>query len=326
MQYNPLGTSDLNVSRICLGTVFRSQCDEATCVAAIHQAADLGCNYLDCANVYRKGFSEQAVGQAIKGRRDQFVVSTKVGAAMDGGPSDGGQTRANILAAAEASLSRLGTDYLDCYLCHFPDPATPLEETLGALDTLVKTGKVRYPGCSNYEPWRLDQALQISRDEAMASFVCNQVQYNMLHRIPEAEMMPFCEANRIGMTVYAPTAIGLLSGRYRRGQAPPEGTSWHRGPYNYRAAMTPETDSVIAALLEMAERHGRTPIQVALAWCLHRPVVSTVIIGADTTQRVRDNFEAADWTLPQDDWQRLCDLFEGHCLTIRKDCPEGYQE
>ena len=325
MKYNQLGHSDLQVSRLCLGTAFRSGCDAATCVAAIHQAADLDCNYLDCANVYRQGFSERAVGQAIKGRRDQFIISTKVGAAMDGGPGDGGQTREKILSAVEESLARLNTDYLDCYLCHFPDPDTPLDETLAALDALVRAGKTRSIGCSNYEPWRLAEALKISQREGMASFVCHQMQYNMLHRVQEEEMMPLCESHRIGMTVYAPTAIGLLSGRYRRGQAPPEGTSWHRGPYNYREAMTTEVDGVIATLLQIAEQHGRTPIQVAMAWCLHRPTVSSVIIGADTPQRVSDNFGAADWALPDTDWQSLCDAFEGHCLTIRKDCPEGYQ-
>lgn len=325
MQFTRLGNSHLDVSRICLGTAFRAQVDEATGIAAIHRAADLGCNYLDCANIYRRGLSEQIVGKAIRGRRDSFVVSTKVGGEPEtGGPAQRGLTRARIVEHVEESLTRLGTDHLDCYLCHFPDPDTPLAETLGALSTLVAQGKVRFIGASNFESWRLCDALHVSERLDLPAFVCNQVSYSLLNRRIEDELLPFCRQRNIGITAYATTMIGLLSGRFRRNRPPPPGTSWHRGPYNYRAAMTEAVDRVIATVLDIAERHGRTPSQVAMAWCLRDDVVRSVIIGADTPERVEEDFAAADWLLPPADQAELERASEGQCLVVHKDCPGGY--
>jgi len=321
MQYTELGTTGLKVSRLCLGTVFRSEADEATCLAAFEQAVELGCNYVDCANVYREGFSERVIGKAIRGRREQFVVSTKVGG-EDPGP--GGLRRDNILRSCEQSLERLGTDHVDFLLCHFPDPQTPIDETLEAFDQLVRQGKVRYAGCSNFETELLRQSLSAGQRNGHGSFVCNQLGYSLLDRRIESELMPFCQERNIGITIYAATAIGLLSGRYRLGQAPPEKTSWHRGPYNYRAAMTPWVDKVIETVIDVARQHERTPTQVAMAWCLSRPAVNSVIIGCDTPERVKENLAAADWHLPAEEVQRLDVVSKGHCLIIRKDCPEGY--
>ena len=325
MIYTMLGNTDLKVSTICIGTAFRSKLDEATCIAAVDRAAEQGCNYLDCANIYRRGFSEQVLGKAIKGRRDQFVISTKVGADPEtGGPLAGGLAPDLILGHAEASLKRLGTDYLDCYLCHFPDPQTPIDDALGALDQLVRQGKTRYIGCSNFQTPELRDALNAGEQNGFSSFICNQISYNLLDRSIEDELISFCHERGISITVYAPTVIGLLSGRYRYGQPPPPDTSWCRGPYNFRAAMTEPVGRIVDAVIDIANRHSKTPTQVAIAWCLRRAPVASVIIGADTPQRVDEDFGAADWTLPNDEYGQLNALSRGQRLKIRKDCPEGY--
>lgn len=325
MQYVQLGSTDVNVSRVCLGTVSRSERDEATCLATIDRAADRGCNFLDCANIYRDGLSEQILGKAIRGRRDRFIVTTKVGAAPAEDPSRAGLSKANVFWNVERSLKRLATDYIDLYLCHTPDPNTPIAETIDAMDMLIQQGKVRFAGCSNFESWRVAESLQVSAQQDLTRFVCNQVQYSMLTRRIEAEVMPYCQAHDVSITVYAATAIGLLSGRCRYGQAPPMGTSWQRGPYNYRDALTPAVDQIIAAVIDIAQRYGKTPTQVAMRWCLEHGVTS-VITGVDTPDRIDENFDVIDWSLDDRDTEHLDRLTERHDLTIRKDCQDGYQE
>jgi aryl-alcohol dehydrogenase-like predicted oxidoreductase len=324
MEYVELGSTGIEVSRMCLGTAFRSGLDEDTCVAALEEAEALGCNFLDCANVYRDGFSERAVGRFLCGRRDRMILTTKVGAQAGGGPSGGGLVPDAIMRSVEDSLRRLGTDRLDLYLCHFPDPVTPLEETLKAMDQLVAQGKVRFVGCSNFESWRLCEALHMLLDAGLRPLACNEVCYSMLDRRIEHELLPYAKAQKVSITVYAATAIGLLAGRCRYGHPPPEGTSWHRGPYNYRRAMTPHAGNVIDAVIETAGRYGKTPAQVAMAWCLRDDGVTSVITGADTPQRVRENFAAVGWKLADEDLQMLERVSEGHCLQIHKDCPDGY--
>jgi 1-deoxyxylulose-5-phosphate synthase len=324
MQYNNLGSTDLRVSRLSLGTVFRRQADESVYRATIDAALEAGCNLLDTSNVYQDGESERILGRAMKGRRDRFLVTTKVGAPEVDDPAAKGLSRANILRCCEKSLRRLDTDVIDLYLCHFPDPNVSMDETVAAMDTLVSQGKVRYVGCSNFEKWRLLEAMQGSEQHSQARFACNQLGYSLLDRRIESELIPCCEQQGVGVTVYAATAIGLLSGSYRYGQPPPVGTSWHRGPYNFRVAMTPHVGRVIDAVVATAERYGRTPTQVAMAWCLSRPQINSVIIGCDTPQRVRENAEAADWILPDADVQRLNQVSDGPWLEVRKDCPEGY--
>ena len=324
MQYARLGASDLRVSRLCLGTVFRSEPDDATCLAAIRNAAELGCNFIDCADFYGTGRSERIVGAAVKGQRERFVISTKVGAPMPEAPA-GGLRRDYVLRACEASLRRLSTDYVDCYLCHFPDPATPLDETLSAFDRLVTDGKVRYPGVSNFSAAQVREAVRIGRRSGSASIACNQVGYSLLDRRIEHELLPAIEPLGVGVTAYATTAIGLLAGRYRYGRPPPAGSSWRRGPYNFRAAMTPATGRVIDAVLAAARRCGVTPSRVATAWCLRLPAVNAAIIGTDTPEQVRRNFADADWELPPEEAEKLDRCSAGARLVVRKDCPHGYR-
>lgn len=324
MQFIQLGKSGLVVSRVCLGTAFRAELDEATCIAAIDRAVQLGCNFIDSANFYRDGYSEQIVGKAIRGRRDELIVTTKVGSQLPSDPSSGGLSRQSILTAAEQSLKRLATDYIDLYLCHFPDPAIATEETFGALNDLVRQGKVRYVGVSNYESWRLYETLDVCGENDWAMPVCNQVSYNVIERRIEHELLPFCRQRNVGVTVYAATAIGLLSGRYRYGQPPPVGSTWWRGPYNFRIAMTPQVDRVVQTLIEMAESRDTTPSQIAMAWCLAQPGISSVITGADTPERVAENMSAADLVLSDDELRHLEDITCGIRWVMRKDCPQGY--
>jgi aryl-alcohol dehydrogenase-like predicted oxidoreductase len=326
MEYLKLGATDIEVSRLCLGTVFRAEGPEAACLATIERAADLGCNFLDCANVYRDGFSEQVVGKAVKGRRNKFIITSKVGAATVEGVNNGGLSRRTIMRDVEASLKRLGTDYIDFYLCHFPDPNTPLDETLRAMDDLVRQGKIRHPGCSNFPAWQLCEALRLSSESNCASFACNQVQWSLLDRRIEEELIPLCTSKNVAITVFAVTFIGLLSGRYRYGQPPPPGTPWEKGPYNYRAAMTRATDRVIQTIIEVAQQRGKTAVQVAIAWCLTRPQITSVIIGADVPEQVEEDFGALGWKLADDELSRLNDVSEGMRMTVYKDAPDGYRQ
>jgi aryl-alcohol dehydrogenase-like predicted oxidoreductase len=245
---------------------------------------------------------------------------------MPDDPSTGGLSGTAMMAAIEGSLRRLGTDYVDCYLCHFPDPQTPTEETFRTMDNLVSQGKVRYPGCSRFESWRLCEVLARCERDDLAAPICNQLLFNLLDRRIEDELIPFCEMRNIGVTVFAATAIGLLSGRYRYGEPPPHGTSWHRGPYNFRRAMTRRTDEVIQVVAEIARHRGKTPTQVATAWCLAQSGIDCVITGADTPMRVGENLAAVGWQLSDEEIERLDRVSEGQRMVIHKDCPQGYEE
>ena len=324
------------MSRLTLGTAFRQGVPENVALATIDAALDAGCNSVDTSNVYHTGtgvldgdrhdglHSERILSKALRGRRDRFVVTTKVGAPELGDPSTGGLGRVNVIEGCERSLRRLGTEYLDFYICHFPDPHIRIDETLEAMTTLVDQGKVREIGCSSYESWRLYEALATSDRGSLPRFACNQVGYSLLDRRIEDELLPYCRQAGVAVTVFAPTAIGLLSGRYRYGRPPPSGTSWHRGPYNYRAAMTPWVGAVIDAVATIADQHGKTPTQVALAWCMSRDGISSTIVGCDTPERAVENLAAAEWAMPPEDAQRLDDVSAGLRLQIRKDAPDGY--
>jgi len=325
MRYTTLGATDLRVSRLCLGTVFRQAADDGVYLATIEAALERGCTFFDTSNIYQGGRSEEILGRAMRGRRERFVVTTKVGRPEADDANARGLGRANILRCCERSLRRLATDYIDLYLCHFPDPSMPIEETVSAMAELVRQGKVRHVGCSNFESWRLCEALHVAGQRSQASFACNQVAYSLLDRRVEDEVLPYCALRGVGVTAYATTAIGLLSGRFRRGEPPPEGTSWHRGPYNFRAAMTPHVGGVIDTVVQVAGRLGRTPTQVAMAWCLSRPAVTSVIVGCDTPERVHENLAAADWELPEEEMRRLDEVSDGQRLTVRQDCPEGWR-
>ena len=302
MEYRNLGQAGVKVSKVCLGTAFRGEEDEATCIEVVQRALDLGCNFIDTA-LYGAGRSEKVVGKAIKGRREDVVLTTKVFGTLGQSPNHVGLSRVNLLRGIEASLQRLQTDYVDLYLLHSFDPGTPLAETLGALDDIVRQGKARYVGCSNFPPWKIVEALWIAQREHLAPFACIQNQYNLLNRWEmEPELMPLCRQFGLGIMTYSPLAIGLLSGRFRRGQTPPPGTPWSAeklrglspGKYNFAAAMTERVDTIVQTLIDIGARHGKTPAQVAIAWILDHDEISAPILGP-TNRRMSRRFSRA-WT------------------------------
>ena len=297
MEYRNFGTAGLKVSRICLGTAFRAAPDEATCRATLERALDLGVNFLDCANAYRGGRSECILGDALQGRRDQYVITTKVQSPMGSGPNDRGLSRVHILREVERSLNRLRTDYIDVYLLHAPDAGTPIEETLCALEDLVRQGKVRYTGCCNYDAWQVCQALRVCDRCRLTPYIAVQNHYNLLDRSIERELLPFCRDARLGVMTYSPLAVGLLSGLVRHGQPPPPGSPWAEGRPGFRELLTPAADAVVAELIRIGADRGKTPAQVAIAWILSHAEISAAMIGPDTPDQVAENLGGTGWEL-----------------------------
>jgi len=317
MEYRQLGRSGLRVSALTLGTMTFGGRDNfanvgSTDVAGarrqIDMCIDAGVNVIDTADVYSRGLSEEIVGEALQHPRDQVLIATKARMSMGDGPNDAGLSRHHLIASCEASLRRLNTDYIDLYQVHEWDGQTPLEETLEALDQLVRSGKVRYVGCSNYAGWQLMKAMGISEREHLQRFVSQQVYYSLQARDIEYEIVPACVDQGLGILVWSPLAGGLLSGKYRRGQDGPEGsrhlTDWNEPPVRD----SDQLYDVIDALVEIAETHSASPAQVALAWLLGRPGVASLIVGARTDEQLADNLGAADLALSEDERSRLEEL------------------
>ena len=297
MQLRRLGNSGLKISAIGLGgNTFGRTVDGDEAIAVIRRALDLGVTFVDTADVYSFGRSEELVGQALAGRRSEAVLATKCGMAMDEGPHRRGLSRRWIMQALEDSLGRLGTDYVDLYQAHVPDADTPLEETLRAMDDLVRQGKVRYIGCSNYAAWQLAQVLGIDDRLGLVPWVSAQNSWNILDGLDDPSLLPACGALGVGIIPYTPLASGILTGKYRRGEEPPPGT---------RAGDLPAvgkrlTDSRLAAVERLrpwAEARGHTTAELAIAWLLSYPEVSSVIVGARSAAQVEANVRAGDWSL-----------------------------
>ena len=297
MEYRRLGKSGLNISEIGLGgNTFGSWIDEAASIAVISHALDIGINYIDTADWYNQGQSEEFVGKAVKGRRSKVIVATKFGMAMGSGPNDKGGSRHHIIEAVNASLKRLQTDYIDLYQMHYPDPATPIEETLHALDDLVRSGKVRYIGCSNYAAWQLCEALWTSRVHHLQSFVTVQTRYNILERQIESELVPCCQAYGVGVIPWGPLAGGFLTGKYRKGEKADVGRLSQPNKL-YGKMLTESNWDKLMKLESFATERSRKVGELAIAWLLARRWLSTVIAGARTPQQVSFNVSAASWKL-----------------------------
>jgi aryl-alcohol dehydrogenase-like predicted oxidoreductase len=266
---------------------------------------DHGVNLIDTADVYSDGVSEEIVGAAVQGRRDDLLLATKVRFAVGAGPNDAGLSRHHIIRGCEASLRRLGTDYIDLYQVHEWDGLTPLEETLQALDDLVSSGKVRYVGASNYSAWQLMKALGIAERDGLPRFVSQQIYYSLQARDAEYELVPLSIDQGLGILVWSPLAGGLLSGKYRRGQPPPAG-SRHLGEWDEPPVYDQEQlYNVVDALVEIAESQNTSPAAVALAYTLAKPGVTSVIVGARTQEQLAANLAAADLVLADDERARL---------------------
>jgi aryl-alcohol dehydrogenase-like predicted oxidoreductase len=314
MDYRQLGHSGLRVSALTLGTmtfggrghwtrVGATEVDTAT--RQVDMCLDAGVNLIDTADVYSDGLSEEVVGKTLKGRRDRVLIATKARFAMGDGPNDAGLSRHHLIRACEASLRRLGTDYIDLFQVHEWDGHTPLEETLSALDHLVNAGKVRYIGCSNYAAWHIMKALGISERKNLQRFVSQQIYYSLQARDAEYELVPVALDQGVGILVWSPLAGGLLSGKYRRGQDMPEGsrhlTDWNEPPVHDEDQLY----DIVDVLVEIAEARGVSAAQVALAWTLGRPGIATVVVGARTEEQLADNLGAADLRLEDDERARL---------------------
>jgi aryl-alcohol dehydrogenase-like predicted oxidoreductase len=268
-------------------------------------AVDAGVNLIDTADVYSAGRSEEIVGQALAGHRNDVLIATKVRMPMGDGPNDAGLSRHHIIRAAEASLRRLQTDWIDLYQAHEWDGQTPLEETLAAFDALVQAGKVRYVGCSNYTGWQLMKTLAVADRRGYERYVSQQIYYSLQARDAEAELVPVSLDQGVGILVWSPLAGGLLSGKYRRNQPTPEGTRRFEGWDEPPVYDEDQLYDTIDVLVDIASARKVSAAAVALAWLIGRPAVTSVIVGARTDEQLADNLSAADLVLSAEERQRL---------------------
>ncbi|MEH1129669.1 aldo/keto reductase [Micromonospora sp. CPCC 206061] len=314
MEYRALGQSGLQVSVLSMGTmtfggkggfanVGTTGVDEAR--KQVDRCLDAGINLIDTADVYSDGASEEIVGEVLRGRRDDLLLATKVRFRMGPGPNDAGLSRHHLIAGCEASLRRLQTDHIDLYQLHEWDGLTPLEETFEALDLLVRAGKVRYVGLSNFAGWQLMKAIGTAQLGSLPQPVSQQIYYSLQARDSEYELIPAAVDQGLGVLVWSPLAGGLLSGKYRRDREAPAGsrqlTDWDEPPV-YDEDKLYDT---VEVLVQVGEAHGVSAAQVALAWLLGRPAVSTVVVGARTSEQLADNLAAADLVLTDDERRRL---------------------
>ena len=313
METRFLGKTGLKVSELCLGAMtFGRETPEVESYAIMDRFTADGGNFIDTANVYSRGISEEIVGKWLTRQpRDAYVIATKVRFPMGDGPNEVGLSRKHILASVEESLRRLQTDYIDLYQVHCWDPGTPLKETLSTLNDLVRSGKVRYIGVSNFAGWQLQKAIDICRERNWERFVCLQPQYSLLTRSTEWELIPVALKEGLGVIPWSPLRGGWLSGRYRRGMsAPPEGSrvdeaskqNWGEKWENYA---NEHTWNLLDTVFAIAEQTGKSVAQVALRWLLQKPGVTAPILGVRTMKHLEDNLGAASWSLSDEQMAAL---------------------
>lgn len=316
MDHVRLGGTGLLVSKLCLGTMtFGLQCDEATSGAILDRGAEGGITFIDTADVYplggdlsTVGRTEEIVGNWLRGKRDRFVLATKCFGRTGPSAWDQGNSRKHIFDAVEASLRRLSTDYIDLYQLHGPDPRTPIEETLGALDDLVTSGKVRYLGCSNFLAYQVARALGRSDAHSLARFASVQPRYNLLFRQIERELLPLCAEEGLGVIPYNPIAGGLLSGKHNGAASPTDGTRFTLGNAagNYQDRYWHDREfATVEELRKISEREGVALITLSVAWVLANPAVTAPIVGASRPEQLDDSLAAADYAIPDDVMREL---------------------
>lgn len=313
MKYRQLADTGVFVSELCLGAMTfggRGQqwdiiagLEQPEVDAIVHRSLDAGVNFIDTADVYSRGESELLLGRALKGRRQQVVLATKVRGRMGSGANDVGLSRLHIVQALEESLRRLDTDYVDLYQIHRFDPLTNLEDTLRALDDLVRVGKVRYIGCSNLAAWQMMKALGISREQRLERFRCTQSYYSLAGRELEREIVPFIADQNLGLLVWSPLAGGLLSGKFSRASGGDEAA--RRATFDFPPVDRSRVFDIIDVLMAVAAARGTTAARVAIAWVLAQPRVTSVIIGARRLAQLEDNLQSIDLTLTADELQAL---------------------
>ncbi len=312
MQYRQLGKSGVRVSVIGLGTnrFGYERMPQEQVNRVIDSALDLGINFLDSADVYQDGRSEETIGKALQNRRNRFVLATKYSSKTGEGPNDWGASRYHLYDAVEASLRRLQTDHIDLYYVHNFDDTTPFEEMLRGLDDLVRAGKVRYIGASNFLTWQIARANLLAEVHGWSPFVASQAHYHLLERGPEKEMLSFCRSQGVGLIPYFPLAGGFLTGKYQRNQPAPAGSRGESSPYVQRY-MTDTNYAIVERLSEWAGGHGHTIGDAAQAWLLAHPQVSSVISGATRLEQMQLNAKAADWVLTPDEMKQVNQILQG---------------
>ena len=299
MKHRKLGQSPLEVSLVGLGcNNFGSRVDLEATRRVVQKALDLGVTLFDTADIYgNKGDSEIFLGQSLGARRKDIVLATKFGMAMDEGGKLSGASRAYIMSAAEASLRRLGTDWIDLYQLHRPDPKTPIEETLRALEDLIQQGKVRYIGCSNLPAWQVVEALWTALKIGAHAFISCQDEYSLIVREPDRELIPAAKAYGLGVLPYFPLAGGFLTGKYKRGQPMPAGARLNTAKHLADRYVTDANWAIVEGLEKFAAQRGHTLLDLAVAWLAARPQISSVIAGATKPEQVEQNVRAAEWSL-----------------------------
>ena len=313
MEYRQLGTTGVRVSTIAYGTFpLGKYTDTGAGVRMIHAAMDRGVNFIDTANVYFKGRSEEIVGAALKGRRHQAVLASKFGHPMGDGPNERGSSRYHIYHEVEGSLRRLQTDCIDVYYIHIPDPTTPLEETIRALDDLVRQGKVRYLGTSHFAAWQIVHGLWLAEHNRLTPWVVEQPRYCLIDRAIEQEVVPMAQDLGIGIVAHSPLGGGFLTGKYKPGEPPPPDSRFAARPdgitslpQHYDLMLTEPNLNVVEAVRALAQAHGTTPSAIALAWVMAQPFVSSAIIGPKNPFQLEDNLAAADVVLSTEDIANL---------------------
>ena len=313
LEYRHLGQSGLEVSEIGLGANSFGEPgrrDRPESEAIVHAAIDQGINFIDTSNVYAQGLSEEYIGHALKGRRDEMLIGTKFGSMRRQGPNNFGGSRIFVMRSVEDSLKRLQTDYIDVYMIHRPDTRMPIEETLRALDDLVRAGKVRYTAGCNYEAWRLVNAEWTNRKNGYVSLTSSQFAYSMMTRAAEAEMIPACRELGLSVVPYLPLAAGMLSGKVNTSGVAPEGTRLALQEAMGERWITPRNLDLVDRLSLWAEERDKTVLELAFAWLLAEPVVATVIAGASSPEQISQNVNAGEWKLTSSEYAEVTAILD----------------
>ncbi|MBI4329186.1 MAG: aldo/keto reductase [Chloroflexi bacterium] len=319
MEYRTLGRAGVQVSPLCLGTMtFGVQVDEKTAAHMVDTALAAGINFVDTANSYGQTRSEEYVGKALMGRRHRVVLSTKVGNPVGEGPNARGLHRINIMNALEASLRRLQTDYIDIYLCHHPDPLTPLEESARAQEDLVRQGKVRFIGSSNHKAWQVAKVRAFCERNGMHPWTVEQPPYNLLRRGIERELLPYCVEEGIGVMVYSPLAGGLLTGKYRKGEPPPSGSRPTVWEY-FQRQLTDRNLDAVERLRGLSHQWEKPLPHIALAWVLAQEGVSSAILGGTALEQLTENLLAAQWKMTPEEVQQVDEAVGRETILLNMD-------
>lgn len=306
MDYRRLGTSGLFISVVGLGgNTFGRFCDVKQTATVVHKAIDLGINFFDTADIYSRGVSEEYLGKAVAGHRHDVVIATKTGMRMAEGPNGLGLSRQRIIRALDDSLRRLGTDYVDLYYYHQPDPHTPIDETLRATDDLIRAGKIRYAAYSNYAGWQIAEGNEVAKANGYAMPVLDQSLYNVFQRGIETEVIPALEHYGMSLVPFSPLAGGFLTGKYQRGRAVPEGVRGSGDQGWQERQLTHENYDKLEALEGFAKERDHTVGELAVAWLTAHPVVCSVITGVTKPEQVEANAKAAEWHLTGDDLDEI---------------------